>query len=221
MKSYKEMAENVIRRIDEYEAAHKRKKVIITYTAASLGCVCFAALFGFGLWQRSLFNSTPQVRPILTMQFPPAALAGLGDIGEKDCEDESEGNDTDTPNHYIISKELQEQIDRLESQSKDTASGDILGWVVYEGRIYEQVQGIDISDISLNNKYLGRGSEFRGAYSKDWDAELYNVSDNPDLILVKLGNGSIIVLRANNLESYNNYEEIDQIVSEFGVSCIR
>lgn len=221
MKSYKEMADNVIRRIDEYETVHKRKKTMIVCTRVSLCCVCFAVMFGFGLWRSGLVEGIPQAHPLLSIQFPSAALVGLADIGERDCGDESKEDSAATPHSDdMISKELQEQIDKLEAQSNNTVLGDIRGWVVYEGRIYEQVQDIDISDIGLNNKYLGHGSEFRGAYSEDKEAELYNVSDNPDLILVKLGNGSIIVLKADNLELYSN-EQIDQIVGNFNVNCIR
>ncbi len=51
MKNYKEMANDVIRRIDEYQTAYKRKKTIITYTATALCCICLVTLLGFGLWQ--------------------------------------------------------------------------------------------------------------------------------------------------------------------------
>ncbi len=186
MKNYKEMANDVIRRIDEYETTH-----IVT----SLCCVAFIGLLGFRLWQSRQFNITP-----------PETLTIATDVKEKNNNYENNEKNTNVSSSgYAVSKELQEQIDKLESQSSDS-----LGWIVYEGRIYLQIG--DISTIQLN-KYLGCASEFQGCYKKQLlesqnpsdnvDGELYSVLDYPDLIFVKLNNGGSVLLSANYLEYYN------------------
>ena len=48
MKNYKEMANDVIRRIDEYQTAYKRKKTIITYTATAL--YLYLSCYSAWLW---------------------------------------------------------------------------------------------------------------------------------------------------------------------------
>lgn len=194
MKNYKEMANDVIHRIDEYETIHKQKRTKIIYITISLCCVAFVALLTFGLWQNRQFNSKLS---------EPLTIAT--DIKEKNNTCENNDNSTNiSSSNYAVSKELQEQIDKLESQSSDS-----LGWIVYEGRIYLQIG--DISNIQLN-KYLGCASEFQGSYqrqpskpynpSEDVDGELYSVLDNPDLIFIKLDNGGYVILGSNYLQYY-------------------
>ena len=192
MKNYKEMADDVIHRIDKYEAVHKQKRAMITRTVTSLCCACFIAMLGLGVWQSGLLDAKQ-----------PVTLDSPTDIGAKNYDaDSKENNVSKLTSDYIVSKELQEQIDKLELQS-----GDKLGWIVYEGRLYMQLPNIDISNIKPN-QYLGRASEFQGAYSKEGseidhvDGELYDVNGAPELIFVKLSNGSAVVLSANYLEYY-------------------
>lgn len=196
MKNYKEMANDVIRRIDEYETAHRRKRTMIIHVVTSLCCICLIALLSFELWQN---------RQVKTKSLIP--LKVLTDMTEKDNDHENKENITSlSSSNHAISKELQEQIDKLESQSSDS-----LGWIVYDERIYLQID-IDISSITPN-KYLGCASEFQGFYQKQQlesqnssgnvDGELYSVSGNPDLIFVKLDNGGSVLLSANYLEYYN------------------
>lgn len=196
MKNYKEMANDVIRRIDEYETTHKQKQANTIYIVTSLCCVAFIGLLGFRLWQNRQFNINP-----------PETLTIATDVKEKNNDYENNEKNTNiSSSGYAVSKELQEQIDKLESQSSDS-----LGWIVYEGRIYLQID-IDIPNIQLN-QYLGYASEFQGCYKKQLlesqnpsdnvDGELYSVLDYPDLIFVKLDNGGSVLLSANYLEYYN------------------
>ncbi len=195
MKNYKEMANDVIRRIDEYETTHKKKQAKTIYIVTSLCCVAFIVLLGFGLWQGRQFNIKH-----------PEPLTIAADVKEKNNNYENNENSTTiSSSNHAVSKELQEQIDKLESQSSDS-----LGWIVYEGRIYLQIG--DISNIQLN-KYLGCASEFQGCYKKQVlesqnpsnrvDGELYSVLDNPNLIFVKLDNGGSVLLSANYSEYYS------------------
>lgn len=54
MKTYDEMANNVLRRIDEYKIVQKRKKRILKQTALTFGCLCLAVLVGIGVWQNNI-----------------------------------------------------------------------------------------------------------------------------------------------------------------------
>lgn len=58
MKNYVEMTESIIKRSNEYEAAQKRKKRIITRTVASLCCFSLVVMLGVGIWQSGIFNRT-------------------------------------------------------------------------------------------------------------------------------------------------------------------
>jgi len=56
MKNYEEMSEDVLRRINEYEAEKKRKRTRITKVAAAVTPVCAAAAVGTGLWYSGAFK---------------------------------------------------------------------------------------------------------------------------------------------------------------------
>lgn len=194
MKNYKEMADDVIRRIDEYETTHRKKQTKTVHIITSLCCVGLIAVLGFGLWKRGQFHVKP-----------PEPLTISTEINEKNNNNENKEDIANTTSSsHSISNKLQEQIDELESQSSDS-----LGWIVYDGRIYLQIN--DIENIQLN-KYLGYASEFQGFYqqqqlesqhpSNKVDGKLYSVLDNPDLIFVKLDNGGSVLLSANYLEYY-------------------
>ncbi len=51
MKSYKEMAEDVFRRIEEYNEKKRRRERVLARSAASIGAAALAFLLGFGIWK--------------------------------------------------------------------------------------------------------------------------------------------------------------------------
>lgn len=59
MKSYNEMAADVLRRIGQYEAEQKRRRKAITRTAVPFCCAGMAAVVGFGIWQGSRQSAPP------------------------------------------------------------------------------------------------------------------------------------------------------------------
>ncbi len=56
MKNYEKMSEDVLRRINEYEAEKKLKRARITKVAAAVTPVCAAAAVGTGLWYSGAFK---------------------------------------------------------------------------------------------------------------------------------------------------------------------
>lgn len=81
MKNYDEMANDVLRRIGEYEIACKRKRRVYTKAITSLCCVCLAALMGVGMWQGGVFHTAP-----------PDSLEDSAYKGEKESENEAVSN---------------------------------------------------------------------------------------------------------------------------------
>lgn len=59
MKKYDEMANDVFRRIEEYNIEKQRKRKIITRISVSAMCFCIVAILGIGAWQIGLFSSEP------------------------------------------------------------------------------------------------------------------------------------------------------------------
>lgn len=62
MKNYNEVAENVFRRRDEFNAVRKQKRRESTLRIGmAAACCCLAALTGFGAWQAGLLKQAPAV----------------------------------------------------------------------------------------------------------------------------------------------------------------
>ena len=59
MKNCEEMVHSLLTRRDQYAAAQRRKRAVITHTVIPVGCVCLAALVGVGLWKGDVFDTTP------------------------------------------------------------------------------------------------------------------------------------------------------------------
>ena len=61
MKNYKDMADAVFRRRDEYAADLKRKKKIAVNVSLSLCTICLAVLGAFGIWKTGILEPDPNV----------------------------------------------------------------------------------------------------------------------------------------------------------------
>ncbi|MBR3988574.1 MAG: carboxypeptidase regulatory-like domain-containing protein [Clostridia bacterium] len=61
MKNYKDMADAVFARRDEYVASVKRKKKIAVNAGLSLCAICLAVLGAFGIWQSGVLTPDPNV----------------------------------------------------------------------------------------------------------------------------------------------------------------
>lgn len=73
---------------------------------------------------------------------------------------------------------------------------DSIGWLVYESRLYEQLQTEPMPAVKPE-KLLGKASAFRGLYQLDdsCDGEVYSVTDMPNLLFIKLNNTGEIILK--------------------------
>ena len=61
MKSYREIADNVFARRDQYVIAQRKKKQAITRVTASVGSVALVSLAGIALLRNDAFHDTPPV----------------------------------------------------------------------------------------------------------------------------------------------------------------
>lgn len=61
MKNYREIADSVFARREQYMIAQRKKKQAITRAAVSVGSVTLVSLAGFALWGNDAFHDTPPV----------------------------------------------------------------------------------------------------------------------------------------------------------------
>ena len=59
MKNYNEMANDVFRRIGEYETQKRNRRKLMKKVILPICCFCLVALLGIGLWQGDYFSKTP------------------------------------------------------------------------------------------------------------------------------------------------------------------
>lgn len=166
MKSYNEMAQSVLSRINEYEAAEKRKRKIFIKTAVPACCLCAAVIAG-------------------------VAIHGAGAKGTVSAPKSSstESYESITPNTESSSG----------GEGKKLAyADDMCGVVIIDGKEYIQ----DFTDYAIEetftaDKSIGDARDFEGTY-KMMDgvtsAEIYTVKESRNVLLVKLGNGGMVVL---------------------------
>ena len=68
MKNCEEMVNSLLERREQYLAEQKRKRKVMTSTAASIYCVCLVALLGFGMWQDKSHQRFWIIRQILKIK---------------------------------------------------------------------------------------------------------------------------------------------------------
>ena len=60
MKTYEEMAQSALRRIDRYEAEQKKRRKTAARIAAPVTSFCLVAIIGLGAWHAGVFEKTPE-----------------------------------------------------------------------------------------------------------------------------------------------------------------
>lgn len=163
MKNYDEMADNVFRRVEEYNIEKQRRRKKIKRTLVPVMCVCLVSLLGVGMWQVGLFDSTP-------IQTQEDAITP----GTKDWYGPGEGENQNSVGDNTI--------------SNISSNVDLIGRIVYNGRTYTQNFSSDIeADNIIPDKKIGNGEDFEGTYNSETEvaSEVYNVKNYPDLLCVK------------------------------------
>lgn len=171
MKTYNEMTENVFKRINEYEADKARKRKTALRTAVPVCCLAAAALVGVTVWKNNGGKA---------VQKPETESSQITESVSSETDSNSDGK----------------KIAFIQN--------DMLGFVIADGHEYLQDLTDDLIDEAYTaDRYLGDARDFEGTYNKkynDMSAELYSVKESKNVLLVKLENGSIVVLvRAGEL----------------------
>lgn len=130
MKNYNEMADDVIRRIGEYEVKQKHRRQNIAKIVSAVSVGCFAVLIGVGIWN---------------------AGTDEGDITESknDAIQETSSISTNGDNGITIPKR------EVYLAKNDGVEMDMLAFFIYEGRVYISFGEYgNISD-EIVGEYLG------------------------------------------------------------------
>ena len=59
MRDYRDIAEDIFERREQYAAGQKRSRRTLARAAVSMCCMCLAALLGFGVWRSRIFGIAP------------------------------------------------------------------------------------------------------------------------------------------------------------------
>ena len=90
MKNYNEMANDVLRRIGEYETLQRKRRNDMKKVILPICCFCLVALLGISLWKGDLFANTPSV------ESNNSTVAG-----EKDYVEPSENNQSSDNREFV------------------------------------------------------------------------------------------------------------------------
>lgn len=165
MKSYNEMAQSVLSRINEYEAAEKRKRKIFIKTAVPACCLCAAVIAGVAIH---------------------GAGAGGTAAAFKSSPQENSGS-------AVSSSEVSSDSERKKfAYLDDDMLGVVyINGIEYVQSFADFV----IDEAFTADKLIGDAREYDGTYRDgDMTALLYSVKESKNALIIKLGNGGTILL---------------------------
>ena len=143
MKNYEEMANSVFCRIEEYENKKKQRMKTVRKNAAALGAVLIAVLAGLTAWRMSLPSTEPAA--------PDSALNNPTDTTSADTSDDGTIPDNFVCCDYCI------YIPPLEiGTPSDVMASDMIGFFIYEGRIYVEYDPGEMAGQVEIGEYIGR-----------------------------------------------------------------
>ncbi len=171
MKNYKEIANSVFERREQYETEKIKKRKIIKRTVTPICCVCLVALLGFGVWQSGLLKKQPIQSAEDSVIIGEKDWYGPGEdepavdtntqkpfdnSTEKDNQDEITVNNNQNTNNHISEDNTGATNDAPQNNEKDDFSEIILSenyiYEIEEGQFSEYFGGKIISAEKIGNK---------------------------------------------------------------------
>ena len=155
MKNYNQMANDVLRRIEEHKTLQRNRRKTMKKVMLPICCFCLVTLLGLGLWKGNFLEG---IKPIETEDSTI--------VGEKDYVESDKNNQPDI-------------------------AVDVIGIVKYNGVNYVQLQNYTSTKKYTPNEYLGEAINFEGTYQRylsEVAGGLYNVKEDPNILLVELKN---------------------------------
>ena len=83
MKNYKEMANDVLRRIGEHETEQRNRRKVMKKVIIPICCFCLVAILGIGLWKGDFLSKKPSA------QLQDSTIIGEQDYIEPETNDQS------------------------------------------------------------------------------------------------------------------------------------
>ena len=195
MKNYNEMANDVLRRIEEHKTVQRNRRKTISRIVTPLCCFCLVALLGFGMWQGGMFEATPPAisgeQTLNGDNTNPNESTGLNNNPQ------NQGGQTDAPNNNKI------VINSIKGISADKMNINLAGGDRVEMSIEElcEYYGVDYvpdvpDDITIWPDQCGEIFRRNGGTGEVyWDANLLNFS-NEDFsrsVHVEVDKGSYVL----------------------------
>ena len=165
MKSYNEMAQSVLSRINEYEAAEKRKRKIFIKTAVPACCLCAAVIAGIAIHS-----------------------AGAGGTAAAFKSSPQENSGSAVSSSEVSSDSESKKFAYLDD---DMLGVVYINGIEYVQSFADFV----IDEAFTADKLIGDAREYDGTYRDgDMTALLYSVKESKNALILKLGNGGTILL---------------------------
>jgi len=211
MKSFEEMSENVLKRVEEYEQKKAERKKTMVNVAASAAVLC-CTVSAIVLWKNGVFDKN---RNKLTYNSAESVLtdSAIDEKADMICQSSYDEKEIIENNNISVSENNTSEVvtgNTNEIMQSIPDIDDCLGYLEKDGKIYLQTGCDDIENIQFpRGEFICRLSECEGAY-KDDGGSLYKCISDENILLAYLENGGIIVLEedSNNLNSDLMYKEM-------------
>ena len=167
MKSYREIADSVFARREQYMIAQRKKKQVVARATVSVGSVALVSLAGFALWGNDAFHDTPPVTHgvttttvtvpttdgVATVTTAPSATSG-GDTTDTTAATDAPTQTVTTAPTTTRSKTTATTVAPTKTDpSKTTATTTAPKKVLITGDEPDD-EAIDASNLSRNEKYI-------------------------------------------------------------------
>lgn len=159
MKSYREIADSVFARRDEYVIRQRKKKQAITRATASVGSVALVSLAGFALFKNDAFRETPPLSDGASATTVTDTPTQIGDTTTTTGTAPSKTDPTATIAPSTTAKtepsETVTQTQPTATQTKPTTST-VPGKVLVVADKVDNTGNFNESEMSINKRYISR-----------------------------------------------------------------
>lgn len=164
MKTYKEMAENALERIGNYETEQKKRRRLVAKIATPAVSFCLAAMLGFGAWRAGIFR----------------AEAPITDNGNADSEESYHSSDNTSADNIGEVSETSVSVGNGDEQGSDDAC--CLLWrnkLHMGGRLYSAIETDPDGVFSVTATYSPATADitsfsYEGKTLAEWATEAHN-----------------------------------------------
>ncbi len=197
MKSYNEMAQNALKRIDEENKAKAKRNKRLKRTLIPTLSLCLAAVIGISVMGGFGIKVAPEIEIEESLEYQyEGAIDTNGNTAGKLTGNKGEVavGGSAKPDNSNGSPAPQSSAPQDAGDVTDDPCIRVVD-IIYNGKTYIQIECSDMSEYEKEN-HIGSTTDFNGYYKdKKTKGKVFTVKDNFELLIIELDGGQMILLK--------------------------